>query len=243
MDYLGKGEMLTKRDVNKLAHNIWDKYPFCAYGTFLDIFYTIDLSSWKWYLLTTAVFPIVWFILGCVLRQGWATVVWKRLFYRKSHIFFLSQPSRRTRCVKGMSMWWTVVRCGPLTAPRLTGCVSWPTPVTVRLTRTSPSSVCLWTLLVRHTDIYFGGFHTKLFGAVFPLSSVHLDWCEHSIRTRQHTKQCSAVRSKTLQSDSIHTLVRFSAGENAVWTKHRKRTRSVQYYWLFDCEHLIKCTQ
>jgi hypothetical protein len=34
MDYLGKWEMLTNRDVNKFVHNIWEKKAFCAYGTF-----------------------------------------------------------------------------------------------------------------------------------------------------------------------------------------------------------------
>ena len=38
MDYLGKGEMLTNRDVNKFVHKIGEKYAFCDYGTFLESF-------------------------------------------------------------------------------------------------------------------------------------------------------------------------------------------------------------
>lgn len=35
----------------------------------------------------------------------------------------------------------------------------------------------------------------------------------------------------------FYTVVQFAAGENAVWTKHRKITRNAQYYLLFDCKH------
>ena len=38
MDYLGKGEMLTNREVNTFVHNILEKEAFCAYGTFLGSF-------------------------------------------------------------------------------------------------------------------------------------------------------------------------------------------------------------
>jgi hypothetical protein len=38
MDYLGNGEMLTNRDVNKFVHKHWEKHPFCVYGTFLGSF-------------------------------------------------------------------------------------------------------------------------------------------------------------------------------------------------------------
>ena len=38
MDYLGKGEMLTKRGVNKFVHNILEKKAFCAYRTFQGSF-------------------------------------------------------------------------------------------------------------------------------------------------------------------------------------------------------------
>ena len=38
MDYLGKGEMLTNRDVNNFVHKIWEKYVFWVYGTFLGSF-------------------------------------------------------------------------------------------------------------------------------------------------------------------------------------------------------------
>ena len=38
MDYLGKGEILTNRDVNKFVHNILEKYIFCLYRTSLVSF-------------------------------------------------------------------------------------------------------------------------------------------------------------------------------------------------------------
>jgi hypothetical protein len=38
MDYLGKGEMLTNRNVNTFLHNIGEKYVFCAYGKSLGYF-------------------------------------------------------------------------------------------------------------------------------------------------------------------------------------------------------------
>jgi hypothetical protein len=38
MDYLGKGEMLTNRDINKIVHNIFGKLAFYDYGTFLGYF-------------------------------------------------------------------------------------------------------------------------------------------------------------------------------------------------------------
>lgn len=39
------------------------------------------------------------------------------------------------------------------------------------------------------------------------------------------------------QPDSICAVMRFAPGENS---KHRKRTRGELYYWLFDCDCLMK---
>ena len=61
------------------------------------------------------------------------------------------QVSSPRRCRKGMNLWSTGGRCGPLTEPRLTGCVSSPTPATGRRTGTNLSSVCPWTCRVGNT--------------------------------------------------------------------------------------------
>ena len=44
MDYLGKGVMLTNRDVNKFMHNILEKYAFCVYIIFLYLFVGYSLE-------------------------------------------------------------------------------------------------------------------------------------------------------------------------------------------------------
>jgi hypothetical protein len=43
IDYLGKGEMLTNRDVNTFEH-ILEKYVFCVYGTFLTSFISAHVN-------------------------------------------------------------------------------------------------------------------------------------------------------------------------------------------------------
>ena len=38
VDYLGKGEMLTNRDVNTFLHNILEKYAFCGIIDFSSLY-------------------------------------------------------------------------------------------------------------------------------------------------------------------------------------------------------------
>lgn len=78
------------------------------------------------------------------------------------------------------------------------------------------------------------GFHSKLVWS----GSVRLDWCEHY----PHSSAPWFAQKGWSQSDSVRTLVRFTADENAVRTKYQKITRGVQY-WLFDCKHLMTCKQ
>lgn len=59
-----------------------------------------------------------------------------------------TQVSPPRRWGTGMNMWSTGERCGPPTVPRLTGCVSWPTPATAPRTGTSPSFAYPWTCQV-----------------------------------------------------------------------------------------------
>ena len=44
MDYFGKGEMLTNRDVNKFVDKIREKYVFCAYVTFQGSFISAHVT-------------------------------------------------------------------------------------------------------------------------------------------------------------------------------------------------------
>ena len=39
MDYLGKGQILTNRDVNKFVHNIFEKNVFCSMENFWDLLF------------------------------------------------------------------------------------------------------------------------------------------------------------------------------------------------------------
>ena len=42
MDYLGKGEMLNNRDINKFVHNILEKYHFlCIMEHFWDLLFQL----------------------------------------------------------------------------------------------------------------------------------------------------------------------------------------------------------
>ena len=81
MDYLGIGEMLTKRDLNTFLHKIWEKSAFCAYGTFLRYFisthktwdehftcciYIFVQCIWAWsrgfwfFYVNALCFPLIW---------------------------------------------------------------------------------------------------------------------------------------------------------------------------------------
>ena len=44
IDYLGKGEMLTKRDVNKFVHKIWEKKVFVR----MEILVSFISDNEKW---------------------------------------------------------------------------------------------------------------------------------------------------------------------------------------------------
>lgn len=93
-----------------------------------------------------------------------------------------------------------------------------------------------------------GDFHTKLFWCSFSerffrtlVSLPPLNWCEYSIHTWSALNNAPWFAQKVWsRSNSIRTT---AVVENAVWTKHRKRTLVAHYYWLFDCEHLMKSMQ
>lgn len=67
-----------------------------------------------------------------------------------------------------------------------------------------------------------------MFGAF--TTYIQLVWTglKTQIRTQVRSKQLTGL----LKKGRLGTLVWLATDENAVRTKHRKRTRSVQYHWL-----------
>ena len=73
MDYLGNGEMLIYRDVNKFVHNILENQAVCAYGTFLGSFISA-LQTWDQH-FTCCVYIFVQCTVGAKLFMNLNTQV------------------------------------------------------------------------------------------------------------------------------------------------------------------------